>query len=155
MYKNKLVSCIKIDDNFLQEEKRSYYLPKNSKYSIYFKNENKKEVFIKVYVDDILLNRYFTIKPKGKKDIKFNEYSTELKFKKGESTIKIDFIYLNDNQEINSYIETNHSMKLTLNESGGTEVSTTKDKKVCTTCGKKFKNSYNFCPYDGAFLNDY
>jgi hypothetical protein len=32
-------------------------------------------------------------------------------------------------------------------------IETTKTKKKCSSCGKKFKNKYNYCPFDGTYLD--
>jgi len=156
MYKNKLVVCIKVNEKILKEEGNQVFLPYNTKYSVFIKNENNVPAIIKYDFDSDILETKMNIQAKSKKEINIDTNNNSLELNKGKKeklTVKFGFI-----DENNLDLNLEHEIILKLSGSKANKqidsIKTTKDKKVCLTCNKQFKYKYNFCPYDGNFLND-
>ena len=69
MYKNKLVVCIKVNEKILKEEGNQVFLPYNTKYSVFIKNENNVPAIIKYDFDSDILETKMNIQAKSKKEI--------------------------------------------------------------------------------------
>jgi|SaaInlV_100m_DNA_6_1039743.scaffolds.fasta_scaffold08750_2 hypothetical protein len=164
MYKNKLVACVKVKNKILKEDNAEVFLPFKSKYSIYLKNENKKTVIVNILINNKEIYSGIIIKPKEKIDVLDFKNNEEFIFKNKDiesSNITVMFKYINNNLSFsNTTIKNDEVFMISLKLNSFKETTeiykeiTNKDKKICFTCNKKFKNKYNFCPFDGTLLKN-
>lgn len=141
MFKNKLVAGLKVDGKIVREDKNTIYLPYGTQYNIFIKNLNTIPVqihSISNYVfkeSDLLLESNIDI-GQLPKDFMFDEdIDISIVFGEKRDVLTMSLRGLEENSQISSVV-------------------TTKSKKICTSCGKKYKSSYKYCPYDGTFLNN-
>ena len=95
MYKNKFVVSVKVNDKFVREDNEALYLPVNSEYEIYLKNENTKDAIVTITLDgkQITKDNSILVKANTQQTIKTqydssNEKSYKLKIIKATETIK-------------------------------------------------------------------
>lgn len=148
MFKNKFIACIKVDGEIVRETKDEVFLPYGTNFSLFYKNlENNKIKISSIMLGDNEIQRDISLDSKKTKDdgleIIFNE----------DIQLKIEWIVL-DSSDIAP-----KKQRMTFNLKGINEIQqvdeviTTKTKKTCLSCGKKFKGNYNYCPFDGTFLS--
>lgn len=147
MFNNKFIVCVKVDGEIVREKKHDVFLPYGTPFSLFYKNIGEDNAVITsiwfmgkdIPIDTIL-------KQKETKDD-----TLELVFSED-----CELIIRWDTLNSNGYTETNNGMSIFLKGVDEveqiSEVNTVKTPKTCPSCGKKWKSSYSYCPYDGTYL---
>ncbi len=149
MFYNKFIACISVEGDIVREDKHNVYLPYGTEFSLFFKNIGEDLVNVTmVSFHGSAFN----------KDIKINQddvFEEDYKFKFEEDCeLTVHWKTIDSFDNVIEQNGVSFFLKGVNEVEQISEVSTVKSKKVCSSCGKKFKSSYNYCPYDGTYLNN-
>ena len=146
MFKDKFIACLKVDDEIVREDKNIVFLPYDTKFTLFFKNLRSENITI----ESIMINN-FQIFPvmMGVDSMSNRDYRHPIVFSE-DIELCVKWNYLKDGATIYNNME--FFVKGLNIEEQVSEVITTKSKKLCSSCGKKFKGNFNFCPFDGTYL---
>lgn len=148
MFNNKFIVCISVDGEIVREEKNNVYLPYGTEFSLFFKNIGEDLAKVtKVRLYDSILDREINIEQGDifEEDFKFTFID--------DCELIVQWDTLDSAGNLTSQNGISFYLKGVNDIEQVAEVSTVKSKKICSSCGKKFKSSYNYCPYDGTYLS--
>lgn len=144
MFKNKFIACITVGGEIVREEKQNVYLPYGTKFSLFFKNlSEESQTTSKISFGGREIPLITSIPTDGTA-----EFPISLEF---EEDCELKVYWERDSQR-GKLQEMTLLLKGVGREEQVTRVATTAKKKQCPSCGKKFKSSYSYCPYDGTYL---